>query len=102
MLSIRPQQQIVEKVLKTKAGGYVRAQFLVTEYQGRIHVKLLSATPIFDNVSDFSAEVVQALPSKITKATFERVLEQGEVIASTFFDFNFLVSQPTRAPAGNF
>ena len=102
MLSLRPQQQIVEKVLKTKAGGYVRAHFLLTEYDGRIHVKLISAVPIFDDVSTFAAEIVPALPSAISKTVFERVLIEGEVIVSNFFDFNFLVSQPTRAPAGNF
>ena len=99
MLSLRPQQQIVEKVLKNKAGGYVRAKFLLTEYNGRIHVKLLSAVPIFDDVSTFATEIVLALPSVITKTVFEQVLIHGEVIVSSFFDFNFFVSQPTRAPA---
>lgn len=102
MLTLRPQQNIVEKVLKTRAGGYVCAQFLVTEYQGRIHVKLISALPLNDHeTSQFSvsATPVQALPSAITKAVFERVLEYGETVISTFADLSFFVSQPTRAPS---
>ena len=101
MLSLRPQQKIVEKVLQNKAGGFVRAQFLLTEYQGRIHVKLISAEAIsVQEAQHFSAPSALALPVVITQATFERVLNYGETIVSTFTDFSFLVSQPTRAPAG--
>lgn len=104
MLSLCPQQKIVEKVLKTRAGGFVRAQFLVSEYQGRIHVKLLSTEPIFEQgvqdqavVSDHTQPI--ALPSAVVQQTFEQVLEHGEVIISLYHDASFLTSQPTRAPS---
>ncbi len=100
MLSLRPQQQIVEKVLQTKTGGFVRAQFLLTEYQGRIHVKLISAEAISEQEAQaFSAPIAQALPLPVSLTTFERVLERGETIVSTFTDFSFFTSQPTRAPS---
>ena len=100
MLSVRPQQKIVEKILQTKGGGFVRAQFLLTEYQGRIHIKLISAEPISEQEGGtFSVPSTLALPVAITIGTFERVLNYGETIVSTFTDFSFFTSQPTRAPA---
>lgn len=98
MLVVQPQRQIVEKVLKTKAGIYVRAVFLLTEINGKVHVKLLSATPI----SAESKPVVEALSGNTEKFQFELDKTFGEK-PSIFHltDFTFLMSQPTRAPSAN-
>lgn len=105
MLTIAPQQNIVEKVLKTRAGGYVRARFLVVEYQGQVRVKLLSATPIASTEA-FAEGVapavsVQALPAPVEHAVFEFIKSlQLESVASPYFDTETILnSQPTRAPS---
>lgn len=100
MLTLAPQQNIVEKVLKTRAGGYVRARFLVVEYQGQVRVKLLSATPI-EASEAFAAAATPALPAPIVRAVHEfvRTLELDSV-ASPYFDTEAILnSQPTRAPS---
>jgi hypothetical protein len=104
MLSIRqPKSQIIERILRTKTGEYVRATFLVVEYQGQVKAKLLSAEPVAFEHTDFESTVVQALPAPITRAIFEVVQElKLESIVSPYSDFAFLMSQPTRAPSGNF
>ncbi len=105
MLTLAPQQNIVEKVLKTRAGGYVRARFLVAEYQGQIRVKLLSATPI-GAAEAFASEVVsaatiQALPAPITRAVFEFIqsIQLESVVYPHLATKAILKSQPTRAPS---
>jgi hypothetical protein len=105
MLTLAPQQNIVEKVLKTRAGGYVRARFLVVEYQGQVRVKLLSATPIGASEA-FASEVVnaaavQALPAPVARAIFEftKSLQLESVVYPYLATKAILKSQPTRAPS---
>ncbi len=102
MLTLAPQQNIVEKVLKTRAGGYVRARFLVVEYQGQVRVKLLSATPI-SAAEAFAPETanVQALPAPVIRAIFAFIKSlQLESVTSPYFNTEaILTSQPTRAPS---
>ena len=78
MLSLERQQgQIVEKILRNRAGGYVRAVFLVAEFQ-----------------------IVCSLPAGIIRPLFEPVRSYGaKPIPSPFSDFTFFNSQPTRAPS---
>ncbi|MEK7644862.1 MAG: hypothetical protein AAB391_00860 [Patescibacteria group bacterium] len=110
MLTLAPQQNIIEKVLKTRAGGFVRARFLVVEYQGQVRVKLLSATPIEaaeafafgDVVSGASnTAAVQALPAPVELAVFEFVksLQLESVVYPHLAIKAILKSQPTRAPS---
>lgn len=105
MLTLAAQQNIVEKVLKIRAGGYVRARFLVIEYQGQFRVKLLSATPIasaeaFGTEGVVSAATVQALPAPISRAVFEFIKSLQLEVVSPYFDTKaILYSQPTRAPS---
>jgi len=97
MLVVQPQNQIVEKVLKTKAGILVRATFLVSTRAGKAHVKLLSAVPVS---AGFETPCAKALPCSIQKLQFELEKSFGEKpTESPFLDFSFFVSQPTRAPA---
>ncbi len=103
MLTLAPQQNIVEKVLKTRAGGYVRARFLVVEYQGQVRVKLLSATPI-EASEVFSASAVaavQALPAPVEHTVFEFIksLQLESVVYPHLAIKAILKSQPTRAPS---
>lgn len=112
MLTLAPQQNIVEKVLKTRADGFVRARFLVVEYQGQVRVKLLSATPITSadvfgsegvdaTSSAFSSAAVQALPAPIEHAVFEFIksLQLESVVYPHLAIKAILKSQPTRAPS---
>lgn len=100
MLTLAPQQNIVEKVLKTRAGGFVRARFLVVEYQGQVRVKLLSATPI-EASEAFATATTLALPAPIVRAIHEfvRILELESVVSPYFDTEAILNSQPTRAPS---
>ncbi|MEI6345980.1 MAG: hypothetical protein WCO79_01990 [bacterium] len=100
MLTLAPQQNIVEKVLKTRAGGYVRARFLVVEYQGQVRVKLLSATPI-EAAEAFATPTIQALPAPVELAVFEFVqsLQLESVVYPHLTIKAILKSQPTRAPS---
>lgn len=108
MLTLAPQQNIVEKVLKTRAGGYVRARFLVVEHQGQVRVKLLSATPIAsvdvfgsEGVAAAAATSIQALPAPVTRAIFEFIksLQLESVVYPHLAIKAILKSQPTRAPS---
>jgi|GEM_PF-7100045 hypothetical protein len=99
MLAIQAQSRIVEKALKTRDGRLVLALFLVSEYQGRFNVKLLSVNPISaDSKRDQS---VAALPAPVEKAIFQIVRSiEARSIASPYFNKEILLSsQPTRAPS---
>lgn len=115
MNSLQRQERIVEKVLKTKAGQYVRAVFLVYEVNGNLEARLISACPItnsrFQPARTESARSGGIPDSKFTKTIVcLPVIKENSTQAfantkyskttSPYFNiFSFFTSQPTRAPS---
>ncbi len=119
MLAVKSQGKIVQKVLRTKAGQSVLATFFVIEREGEFDVRLLSVSPIQkpDGIRNY------ARPYRAYSGTFGRELgirneplcltgrcqkspavisyrKNHYSVVSPFFNiFEFLVSQPTRAPS---
>jgi hypothetical protein len=97
MLTLGPKSRTIERILKTPTGGFVRATFLVVEFQGQVKAKLIKAEAI-EAPKALSAAVL-ALPGTVLRPTFETVLSIGrELIVSPYVNFDFFNAQPTRAP----
>ncbi len=118
MQSLQRQEKIVEKVLKTKAGEYVRAVFLVYEVNGNLEARLLSARPlsrsrfeIRDSTRPYRngtfgqgfKKTVVCLPVTNQASTQSVANTKYFRTSSPYFNiFSFFNSQPTRAPSSSF
>ncbi|MSR78592.1 MAG: hypothetical protein EXS59_00390 [Candidatus Taylorbacteria bacterium] len=110
MLQLKSQGKIVERIVRTKTGEFALAVFYVVERNGEIlNVRLLRVSPISgsENASTLKLESGNCsflLPGFCLKSptviSYKKKFT-GEV--SPFFNiFQFLVSQPTRAPSCSF
>lgn len=87
---------LVEKIITSPDGIEFKVVFLVYEEGGKIKGKIVSATPL---ASTAKAETVIALPGKVEAVLHELVRSTfTKESISPYIDFNFFVSQPTRAP----
>lgn len=100
MLILRPQVNIISRIITAPSGELLRAFFAVVNANGRVEVRFLGTRPL-------EAEMG---PQEAPVALLENVLEQvfGESaapaiqdIASPFFSLDFLVNQLARAPSTN-
>lgn len=97
MLEIKSQGKIVERIVRTKTGEFVLATFFVVEINGELQIRLVSVKPA-------PKEKIVALPvvaAKSLAVTSERHVYSA-VVSPFFNKFEFLVSQPTRAPSGSY
>lgn len=108
MLAIKSQQKIVHRTLRNKFGEQVRAIFLVVETDGELKVQLLSVSPLASSEKALSSQLsavsshlcLPGLSLKSPAITSYTKHLYPEV--SPFFNiFQFLISQPTRAPSVN-
>lgn len=95
MLTIRPQQKIVEKIATTRTGARVRVTFAVIETAGNIEFKVLKVTPI---VESLKGPAILALPGKILAQAAISTTQKFESLVSPYVSLFFFDSQPTRAP----
>ncbi|MSU55567.1 MAG: hypothetical protein EXS46_03475 [Candidatus Taylorbacteria bacterium] len=107
MLAIKPQGRIVERIVRAKTGEFVLATFFVVERNGEIlNVRILRVSPLSgsENASTLKLESGNCsflLPGFCLKSpTVISYKEKFTGEVSPFFNiFQFLVSQPTRAPS---
>ena len=97
MLVARPQAKIVERIIRTKTGDFVRAFFAVTEYQGKYFVKLVKTEKIA--IRDLNSPEKYLLDGKHQTSGWSVQEIFAESIISPYKDFNFFISQQTRAPS---
>lgn len=97
MLVARPQSKIIERIIQTKEGDFVRAFFAVTEFEGKYFVKLIKTEKI--EVRDFNTPEIYLLDGKHQTSgwTIQQIFAKS--IISPYKDFAFFISQLTRAPA---
>ena len=107
MLQVKPQGKIIERIVRAKTGEFVLATFLVVERNGEvINVRLLRVSPLSGSEKTRTLKLEAGsclfrLPGLCVKSptviSYKKKFT-GEV--SPFFNiFQFLVSQPTRAPS---
>ena len=97
MLVARPKSKIVERIIRTREGDFVRAFFAVTEYQGKYFVKLVRTEKIA--VRDFNTPEKYFLSGKCQTSGWTVQEIFTESIISPYKDFAFFISQQTRAPS---
>ncbi|MCR4311247.1 MAG: hypothetical protein NUV54_01625 [Candidatus Taylorbacteria bacterium] len=106
MLEIKPQGNIVERIVRTKTGEFVFAVFYVEESEEGLRVRLLSVRPISDSAQAKNNKLQTAgvclyLPGKCPRSP--AVIAYRKKYTSTVSPFSslfeFFVSQPTRAPS---
>lgn len=109
MLEIKPQGKIIEKIVRTRTGEFVLAVFFVVESDGGLNVRLLFVKPIqkqarITNQESKIKNKILCLRGDCAKSpTVISYHKRFTPIVSPFFNkFQFLVSQPTRAPSGSF
>lgn len=107
MLSIRSQEKIIQRVVKTKTGQFVLATFLVIEHNGELHVKLLSVksaetkTLSLESKSGSKHENL-CLPGQFSKSPkIVCTIKRNDFVSPFFDQLKFFISQPTRAPSSN-
>ena len=95
MLTI-PRRKFIEKIVTSPEGIDFKVVFLVYEEGGKIKGKIVSATPI----TSVDTESLIALPGNVDAVLHELILSTfTKESISPYIDFNFFVSQPTRAPS---
>ncbi len=106
MLALKLQENIVERIVRTKSGQLVRAVFLVSEYQGELRVRLISASPIQKSTGIRNYELgirnkilcISGACAKSPAITSEHHIYR-EIVSPFFNKLEFFVSQLTRAPS---
>ena len=99
MLVESPLKRIVEKIFRTETGEFIRATFLVVEFHGQIRGKIIKTEIISPDTFTANQKVLSlSEPYSPQVANFAPYIYH-EPKVSPYFEFNFLVSQPTRAPA---
>lgn len=100
MLQNIPKTKIVEKVIRDRRAGALRAYFLVAEFEGRIFWKLLRCEKIVEIKGGVSERVARCLPSLLSAF---KTIPTGHIalpyVPSPYISNVFFVSQMTRAPA---
>lgn len=102
MLTIEhAQSQIIERILRTKTGELAKVSFLVVEYQGKVRARVIAIEPVKSLGGETSCPtssnfLIAGKCAKKFEATLQRVFSE---FVSPYFELNFLMSQPTRAPA---
>ena len=95
MLTLRPQQKIVEKIVTTRDGGRARVIFAVIETAGDIQFKVLKVIRI---VAAIKGSAILALPGNVIAAASISTARAFETLVSPYLPLFFFDSQPTRAP----
>lgn len=89
----RQLNSIFERIFKDKNGVLVRIRFTVVEINNKFVPQIISITP-------FLEEKVICLPcNKVNQIIIEKDIVFSNKIISPYFSLDFLMSQPTRAPA---
>jgi len=98
MLVTQPKKRIVQKILRTETGEFIRATFLVVEWQGQIRGRLISTEAV--PAHNLDERRTPALPyvceKEVSDFTYTPNLHD---IVSPYSTHSFFVSQPTRAPS---
>ena len=100
MLTVqKPQGKIIERIVRTKAGEFVLAKFLVIEEGGKFQIKLLSVQPIAGHTFRTPEAVLLPVAEQKSPAVIAYRSNYRSVISVFSNIFEFFVSQPTRAPS---
>ena len=84
---------IFERIIRDKNGILVRVRFTVVEIDGKFQGQIISAIPLHTDDK-------LCLPyKKDSKVVIEKEIVFSDKIVSPYFSLDFLMSQPTRAPA---
>ena len=93
----RQDVQIIEKVVETPKGLFL-ARFAVVQIAGEFKWKLLSMVALAsDTTKSISNTVLRLIAPKIAQIT-NFAQPRTEAIVSPYINFDFFISQPTRAP----
>ncbi len=98
MLAIQNKQlnSIFERVVKDHNGDLIRIRFTVIETNGVFQPHIISAEPI---VSEIKNNIICLPYVKDSLILFEDYSPSFISKISPYFSLDFLMSQPTRAPA---
>jgi hypothetical protein len=98
MLVVQPKGRIVERIIRTESGDFVRAYFAVAEYQGRLFVKLIRVEGCkFEDVNKEKKAVF--LPGVSAAADSAAPMGAVQPVLSPYFFRTFFTSQMPRAPS---
>jgi hypothetical protein len=93
----RQDVQIIEKVVETPKGFFL-ARFAVVQIAGEFKWKLLDMVALAsDTAKSISNTILRLVAPKIAQITNFKQPQSKEVV-SPYINFDFFVSQPTRAP----
>ncbi len=98
MLALENKQlnSIFERIVEDKNGVLVRVRFTIIEKNGRFQGQIISAEPL---ISQIEKEKVLCLSCvKSLKVSIDSSIAFTPIL-SPYFTLEFLMSQPTRAPA---
>jgi hypothetical protein len=107
MLTVTPKAGIVEKIIRNRNGGFVRACFLVAEFEGKIFWKLIKLEPISGEVRPLPIRggLTSAnppnyfLPIYRSRNFLPTASCQLQSILSPYIFKTFFISQLIRAPS---
>jgi hypothetical protein len=89
---------IFERIVKDHNGALIRVRFTVIEVNGAFQPHIISAEPI---VSEVKSEVICLPCIKDSLVAVEDYTPSFISKISPYFSLDFLMSQPTRAPANS-
>lgn len=95
MITPYSQTKFVEKLITSRNGEVFKVVFCVSLVDGQIKATVVSATPVIEKAE------VSLLPilNKKQVSTFVKEIVLNDLIVSPFFNLEFFMSQPTRAPS---
>lgn len=104
MLITQPKTRIVEKIVRNKDGNFVRAYFLVAEFEGQIFWKLIkvekeSPRGVLKSGERTPLKGLLFLPIFSSPNFLKATSYQLKAIFSPYFLKTFFTSQMTRAPS---
>lgn len=97
MLTIQNKQlnSIFERIVKDKNGVLVCVKFTVVEINGKFQPQVISITPIVSENKEAVCLPILNTEKVIVEDTVPNFIKK----VSPYFSLEFLMSQPTRAPA---
>ncbi len=104
MLIVQPKARIVEKIVRNKDGNFVRAYFLVAEFEGKIFWKLIKVEEpprgVLKSAERTPLKGLLLLPIFRSPKTYKlKNFSTSQLIPSPYFLKTFFTSQMTRAPS---
>lgn len=100
MLILKPQVNIISRVITAESGELLRAFFAVVNVNGRVEVRFLGTRPLGAEM-DLSEAPVALLECNSEQVFGESAIPSIQDVASPFFSLDFLVNQLARAPSVN-